>query len=278
MVVALGREDWLVARSHECDFPESVKHLPVVTRANVGTGNSQQIHNQVRARLSNGLSLYDVDEPMLKRLAPDLILTQDQCEVCAVTPADVERAARELTQATTEVISIKPFTLEEVFEEFCRISVALEAREQAEALIKAWRQRLASLKPAGASLVILEWLEPLLGCGYWTPELVRYAGCEEPLGQPGDHAIWLDRERLRAADPDILVLAPCGLTLPRVLEEAQRLSIDTWRDLRAVREGRLYAVDANAYLSRSGPRLIDSAEILNAISHGRTSGPGFQAI
>lgn len=279
MLFCLGREDWLVGRSHECDYPEQAHSLPVVTRANIISGTSSEIHNDLRERQANGLSLYDVDETLLSELKPDLLLTQDQCAVCAVTPQDVERAACNIVGQKTEVLAIKPFTLQDVWDEFLRVAVSVDAVERAEVLLSQWQSRLKDIpQPKNPPRVlVLEWLEPLMGCGYWTPELVGLAGGTEVLGQSGDHAQWLTLEQMVELEPDVVVLAPCGLKLGEIMEEAKRLdAFQSWSSVKAVRDNRVYAVDGNFYLSRSGPRLVESAEILgHIIRDQQSSGDGW---
>ena len=278
MIFALGREDCLVGRSHECDFPPEAFSLPVVTRANIRSGTSEEIHLDLRERQSQGLSLYDVDEELLAELKPDLLLTQNQCEVCAVTPEDVLRSARDLIGDDTEVLAIKPFSLDDVWDEFRRIARAVDAGNEAEEVLRQWKTRLRNLPQPEVrpSVLILEWLDPLMGCGYWTPELVEMAGGKEVLGQKGEHAQWLTMDELLEIQPDVLVLAPCGLKLPEILEEAKRLGImSDWNGLKAVRAKRVFAIDGNAFLSRSGPRLVESAEILSRIFGGECEGEGW---
>lgn len=279
MLCTLGREDWLVGRSHECDYPASIESLPVVTQANVISGNSREIHEDLKERQKSGLSLYHVNEERLRELKPDLILTQDQCEVCAVTSQDVLKATRAITGMETQVLSIKPFTLNEVWNEYLRVARAVDATEQAKRNLEKWRERLRADTTGEETMMILEWLDPIMGCGYWSPELVECAGCREPLGEAGSHAPWISLQTLERLQPDYIVLAPCGMKLPQVIAEAERLGLKSqWAALEAVKKGRLFAVDGNAYFSRSGPRLVESVEILREIRRGKERGEGWTKV
>jgi len=286
MVAALGCLDQLVARSHECDYPPDILSLPVVSRVQIDTGaSSARIDEQIK-RLAQStleprdaaikaLSIYAIDVALLQELRPDVIFTQTQCEVCAVSERDVTRAVEQLTGLQPRIVSLAPYRLDDVWEDIVRVGEALDRRAQAEQLVQDYQQRLTRLheltprqgkKPRVA---ILEWLDPLMGAGNWTPELVTMAGGVNVFGETGQHAPWLTWEELLAADPDVLVLAPCGFTLERTMQDVPFLQQHpSWQSLRAVKAGRVYAIDGNAYINRSGPRLVESAEILGCILWG----------
>ncbi|HZU68148.1 MAG TPA: cobalamin-binding protein [Ktedonobacteraceae bacterium] len=306
MVAALGCLDQLVGRSHECDYPPEVLELPVVSRVQINIeGSSAEIDAQIKAlaeaqrmnatntqssiALAPGdeaafkaLSIYAIDIAQLQKLRPDVILTQTQCEVCAVSERDVTRAVQQLTGMEPRVISLSPYRLSDVWEDVLRVGAALGKREQARALVEGYKQRLASLQEitatkAGLSgkprVAVLEWLDPLMGAGNWTPELVAYAGGEHVFGEVGQHSPWISWEELQAADPDVLVLSPCGYTIERTLLDVpvlQRHAV--WQSLSAVRNGRVYAIDGNAYINRSGPRLVESAQLLARVIWGEQLG------
>lgn len=290
MVAALGCLDQLVARSHECDYPPDVLSLPVVSRVRIDTNTSSagidaQIKQLAHSTLEphdaaiKALSIYAIDVAMLQELRPDVILTQTQCEVCAVSERDVTRAVEQLTGLQPRIVSLAPYRLDDVWEDIMRVGEALGRRAHAEHLVRAYQQRLTRLSELTAHreekprVAVLEWLDPLMGAGNWTPELVAMAGGVSVTGESGQHAPWLSWEELLAADPDVLVLAPCGFTLARTMQDVPLLQQHpSWQSLRAVKTGRVYAIDGNAYINRSGPRLVESAEILGRVVWGALPG------
>ena len=216
---------------------------------------------------------------LLQELRPDVIFTQTQCEVCAVSERDVTRAVEQLTGLQPRIVSLAPYRLDDVWEDIMRVGEALGRRTRAEQLVQDYQQRLTRLRELTmhqgekSRVAVLEWLDPLMGAGNWTPELVAMAGGENVFGEMGQHAPWLSWEELLAADPDVLVLAPCGFTLERTMQDIPLLQQHpSWQSLRAVKDGRIYAIDGNAYINRSGPRLVESAEILGRILWGALPG------
>lgn len=290
MVAALGCLDQLVARSHECDYPPRVLSLPVVSRVQIDTNTSSAgIDAQIKQLVQNSLeprdaalkalSIYAIDVAMLQQLRPDVIFTQTQCEVCAVSERDVTRAVEQLTGLQPRIVSLAPYRLNDVWEDIARVGEALNKRAQAEHLIQSYQQRLTRLSELTAHqgerprVAVLEWLDPLMGAGNWTPELVAKAGGVSVTGESGLHAPWLTWEELLAADPDVLVLAPCGFPLERTMQDVPLLQHHpSWQSMRAVKTGRIYAIDGNAYINRSGPRLMESAEILGRVLWGELQG------
>jgi len=290
MIAALGCLDQLVARSHECDYPPEVLRLPVVSRVQIDTAaSSAQIDAQIK-RLAQrmpgprdaaiqALSVYAIDVMLLQELRPDVIFTQTQCEVCAVSERDVMRAVERLTGLRPRIVSLAPYRLDDVWEDMLRVGEALGRRAQAMQLVQRFQQRLHHLHELTMQhgtrprVAVLEWLDPLMGAGNWTPELLAIAGGENVSGEIGQPAPWLSWEEVLAADPDVLVLAPCGFTLERTMLDLPLLQHHpSWRSLRAVKAGRVYALDGNAYLNRSGPRLVESAEILSHMLWGPMPG------
>jgi iron complex transport system substrate-binding protein len=280
MIAALGCLDQMVGRSHECDYPPEVHALPVVSTVQIDINTSSaQIDAQVKQLAQKkqepddpaikALSIYAIDIDKLQKLRPDVIFTQTQCEVCAVSERDVVQAIAQLTGLQPLVVSLSPYRLQDVWEDMLRVGQALDRRDQAQTLIKKYQQRLTDLAVKTAAfgakprVAVLEWLDPLLGAGNWTPELVAYAGGKNIFGEIGQHSPWLTWEDLQAANPDVIVLSPCGYTLDRTMEDVPLLqNHPAWADLQAVRNGRVYAIDGNQYLNRSGPRLLESAELL----------------
>ncbi|MCX9147104.1 ABC transporter substrate-binding protein [Erythrobacter sp. WG] len=270
--VALGLQDNLVGRSHECDFPPAVKALPVCTSTKLEKGlTSQAIEDRVKAIVEKGLSVYDVDAPLLKSLRPDVILTQAQCAVCAVTPADLEEALATWVGAPPKLVSLAPDDLADVFGDLERVAEAAGVPQRAAAAAARMRAGLGALPAAPAvrpRMLAVEWLQPLMVAGNWVPELITAAGAEPLLADPGVHSHWIEAEAVSSADPDIIALMPCGYQLAQTLPEARALLAGApWRDLRAVREGRVFAVDGHHLFNRPGPRLVESAEVLACLIH-----------
>jgi len=272
---ALGFREALVGRSHECDFPPGIEALPVCTEPKIDTAApSRAIDDQVKAFVRDGLSIYRVDPERLRALAPDVVLTQDQCEVCAASLADVEAALRAWTGAAPRVVSLSPQTLADVWGDLGRVAAALGAPERGRALRDALTGRVAEIGERAAGLggrlrvACLEWLDPLMGAGNWMPELVALAGGRSAFGHPGEHSPWIAFDDLRAADPDAIALLPCGFDRARTRRELGPLvGTGGWAELRAVREGRVFLLDGNHYFNRPGPRLVESLEILAEILH-----------
>ncbi|GAC1589613.1 MAG: cobalamin-binding protein [Ktedonobacteraceae bacterium] len=292
MIAALGCLDQLVGRSHECDFPPQVLQLPLVSTVQINTEtSSSEIDGQIKQlahtkdttqdNALKALSIYRIDVALLQELQPDVIFTQTQCDVCAVSERDVIEALQQLTGLQPRIVSLSPYRLTDVWEDVVRVGKALERREQAEELVQQYKQRLERLQEASAKLhknkkprvAILEWLDPLMAAGNWTPELVTYAGGESLFGEVGIHSPWLTWEELHKANPDVIVLAPCGFSLERTLVDVPLLQKNPlWQLLQAVQNGRVYAIDGNYYLNRSGPRLVESAELLARVFWGEQPG------
>jgi iron complex transport system substrate-binding protein len=286
MIYELGCLDQLVGRSHECDFPPQVRSLPVVSKVQIDTeGSSAQIDEQIKqlAHASSAaenaalkaLSIYAIDVDQLQALRPDIIFTQTQCEVCAVSERDVMQAVQQLTGLRPRIISLSPYRLSDVWNDVLRVGQALGNLRQAEQLVNGYKKRLEQVHNATSSfgtrprLAVLEWLDPLMGAGNWTPELVAFAGGEHIFGEIGLHSPWLSWEELRQADPDILVLSPCGFAIERTMIDLPLLQKHPlWQSLQAVQVGRVYAIDGNQYLNRSGPRLVESTELLARVMWG----------
>lgn len=275
IVAALGARDTLVARSHECDFPHAVTALPAVTAPKLDVNRSSgEIDRQVKSLLEQALSVYRVDADALKAVRPDIIVTQTQCEVCAVSLSDVEQALAEWTGARPQIVSLAPNALADVFADIARVATALGRTAQGEALIADLKRRMASIAERAASLAsrprvaCIEWIEPLMAAGNWMPELVAMAGGENLLGRAGQHSPWMDWDTLAGADPDVILILPCGFDIARSLAEMPALAGHPgWPDLRAVRGGAVFLLDGSQYFNRPGPRLAESLEILAEILH-----------
>lgn len=275
IVCALGFEDELVGRSHECDYPRSVKRLPVCTRPKFRTdGTSYEIDQRVKAILQEALSVYRVDAGLLKQLRPSHIVTQTQCEVCAVSLKDVERAVAELTESTPRMVSLEPNALRDVWADIQRVADALEVPERGRRLTQELQNRMAQIAKKAQTLqarprvASIEWIDPLMASGNWMPELIAMAGGVNLFGAAGKHSPWMTWDELREKDPEVIVILPCGFDIERTRQELPTLTQNPgWSTLRAVRERRVYLLDGNQYFNRPGPRLVESLEILAEVFH-----------
>ena len=274
IVCALGGRDWLVGRSHECDFPAGVAALPQLTAPKFKVeGSSAEIDRRVQEIVRDGLSVYRVDGDALKALAPDVIVTQDHCEVCAVSLSDVEAATCTWTGQPVRIVSLKPDSTADTYADIRRVADALGCAAAGEGLIDQMQRRIEAVRAQVAGrpkprVAFIEWVEPLMAGGNWMPELIDAAGGHNLFGAAGKHSDWMQWDDLAAAEPDVIVVAPCGYDLKRCLEELPLLEAKPgWAQLQAVRSGRVCFADGNAYFNRPGPRLADSAEMLAEMLH-----------
>jgi iron complex transport system substrate-binding protein len=274
IVYALGLGDALVGVTHECDFPADARTKPVLTASALPhAARSADIDRHVRRSLHAGSSLYTLDAERLEQLAPDLILTQELCEVCAVSYEMVARAARRL-RGDPRIVSLEPSSLDDVFATIETVGALTGTGERACDTIEALRARTAALATAvrgraAPRTLVLEWTDPPMSGGHWTPGLVELAGGVAVLAHPGENSRTLAWEAIAQADPDVVLVAPCGFGLAATESAcAELLANPAWRALRAVRSGRAYAVDGNAFVNRPGPRLVETAEIFARIMHG----------
>lgn len=273
IVCALGLEQQLIGRSHECDYPESIQKLPVCSSAKFLSGSdSAAIDAQVKEILSDALSIYTIDRELIKSLAPDIIITQAQCEVCAVNLNDVEQALKDLMDKDCRVLSLSPGGLQDIYKDISYLAEELNAQQSGAELLELAEERtdiirhklkFISQKP---TVLCIEWLSPLMLAGNWTPEIVEIAGGIPVLSEKNKHSPYVDYQLIREADPDILVIMPCGFSVQRTLQEINLLlELPGWTELKAVKEQRVYIVDGNQYFNRSGPRITDSIEIMAEI-------------
>ncbi len=273
IVYALGMGDELVGRSHECDFPEAAQSLPVCSDAKFTSGaNSKEIDEQVKNILSNALSIYTIDKERIRDLKPDVIITQAQCEVCAVSLADVEEALADYIGDEVKIISLQPQNLADIFKEIKLIGDALNVPKKADELLYDLQERVDLVEhkhkffAEKPTVVNIEWLNPLMVSGNWIPEVVEKAGGKSLLAPAGKHSPFLSWDEIKAADPDVLVVMPCGFSISRSLQEIDLLlNLDGWTSLKAVKNNRIYITDGNNYFNRSGPRIVDSIEIMAEI-------------
>lgn len=270
MVCALGLADQLAGVTHECDYPPEIHGKPIVVRSvlPIEMMTQREIDDAVTQRLRNGESLYQVDEKLLRDLQPDLIVTQDLCQVCAPSGNELSHALRVLPKKP-EILWMTPKSLAGIQANLRALGEATGRQKQAEELIAAGRARLEKLVADTQDLAVrprvfcMEWLDPIYCSGHWVPEMVRIAGGVDRLGREGSDSVRIPWDQVREWDPEVLIIAPCGFHIDKVMEQAPRLfEYPGWADLSAVRQNRVYAVDANAYFARPGPRVIDGTELL----------------
>jgi iron complex transport system substrate-binding protein len=268
MLFALGVGDEVTAVTHECDHPAAALELPRVTRDVIGPGlPPDEIDRAVRALTEQGRSIYELDEEALRHLQPDLIVTQALCAVCAVSYDDVQAIADRL-DPRPQVLSLDPHTLGEVLGDVRTLAQATDAKDAGVALVRRAasridRVRLAVRAAAPVGVAALEWLDPVFVAGHWTPQLIEYAGGFDVLGMPGEHSERRSWDEVRAAEPEVVVVMPCGYDADRALEEAESYA----DELASLGARRVVAVDAAGYFSRPGPRLIEGLELLGHILH-----------
>lgn len=274
ILCALGLRDRLVGVSHECDYPVDVIGLPTLTEPKLNPqAMSGAIEARVRELVQEGLSIYRIHTKVLQALQPDLIITQDQCEVCAVPLHEVEEAVRYVLSPGVNVVSLKPRQLRDIWEDIRHVASTTGQEDAAEELIKSLKRRLWKLEQKTRHLprrrvACLEWLNPLIAAGNWVPELINIAGGEYPLAEAGERSEKLTWETLREYQPEVIILMPCGFKIPQTQAELPAFTANPhWQALAAVQNNNMFIVDGNAYLNRSGPRIVDSVEILAEILH-----------
>jgi iron complex transport system substrate-binding protein len=281
ILFGIGAGDQVVGVTHECDYPPQAQRLPALTSSLLPAElDAAGIDRHVRARVHAGSSLYGLDDVRLAALEPDLIVTQELCAVCAVSYEIVARAAKRLRGPfdglRTRVVSLEPSSLEDVFSTIAFLGDLTGTRDGAAQLLESLRLRVSALGDRIAArprerVLVLEWTDPPMSAGHWTPGLVELAGAEALLGNPGTNSRVVDWDEIAAADPDVAIIAPCGFDLARTQHEIAALPADAARSLwslRATRDGRAYAMDGNAYVNRPGPRLVDTAELFAAAIDG----------
>ncbi len=291
IVAALGFTDQIVGRSHECDYPAEIAERPVCTAPKFKVeGSSAEIDRRVNAIVRDALSVYSVDAAMLRRLNPGLIVTQSQCEVCAVSEHDVEDALADWLGARPQIVSLRPNALRDIWDDIECVAAALGAPERGADLTRRLKARVSAIADRSAQIgsrpavVCIEWIDPLMAAGNWMPELVAMAGGRNVLGEAGKHSPRITFDELRAIDPDAVVISPCGFKIDRTTAELPGLIGRTgWAQLKAVREGRVSVVDGNQYINRPGPRIVESLEILAELIHPDTfrfghEGSGWQRV
>lgn len=283
MLYALGLGDRVVAVSHECDYPQEVRHKPRVTFSYIDSSrSSSDIDVVVQQKLTTGQPLYGVDVALLAQLEFDLVITQSKCEVCALKYEDVVAAIDQMGRIDqVSILALQPNSLEEVFEDLIRIGQFCGSKNAAEAKVQQYRQRVDLIANRLASLrqekwprtALIEWIEPVMLAGNWMPEMLRIAGGRAPRLDASGKSCFTTWDAISAFNPEVVVFCPCGFDLSRTCDEVSALQQPEFLSFQAVRDGSVYAVDGNAYFNRSGPRLVESLEILAHLLHPQQIGP-----
>lgn len=284
ILAALGLTNAIVGRSHECDYPPEILNRPACTRARINSSaSSAEIHRNVNQLIQSALSIYQIETDVLETLQPTHIVTQDQCDVCAVSLGEVEKAVADLTHSQLQIVSLQPNVLADVWADIERVArvVGVDANrliENIQSRIEICRQKTRGLSVSELPTVVcVEWIDPLMVASNWIPELVAIAGGQSLFSVSGQASTQVMWENLVVADPTIIVVMPCGLDLNRTQTELLSLmQRPEWQHLRAVKSGRVYATDGNAYFNRPGPRLVDSLEILAEILHPEIFSYGYK--
>jgi iron complex transport system substrate-binding protein len=283
IVCGLGAGADLVGRSHECDNPEWVRELPVCTQPGFDVEvSSGEIDAEVRRRLKTGEPLYHFDTELIGRLEPDLLITQEHCEVCAVTPNDIARTG--CAPLAPQVIALSAGTVRGIYDGILAIGKAIQRDAAAIALVEEMQRRIAVIgdevrDKSAPTVVMLEWTDPIFSMGNWGPDLVEAAKGKLSLGQVGQHSAAIPWEMVRAADPDYLIVAPCGYNLEKSIREAATLeTLPGWFELRAVRNGKVIFADGNKFFNRSGTTIVETVEIIAEILHGWRRGKSWEGV
>ena len=285
IIYSLGLGGKIIGRSHECDYPPRVKRLPFCTEPRFDiNGNSLQIDNNIKSLLQDALSIFLIDEKKLNELKPDIIITQSQCEVCAVSLNDVEKAVENIIGKSPKIVSTEPHSLDDVWKDILKIGIALNVEKKALSLVQQLKLRIQKLKSLTkdfdtASVVCIEWIEPLMAAGNWVPELIKLANGISLVGSRGEHSPWIDIKKVVDQNPDKIIIMPCGYNIEKTESEMSNLTkAKEWNSLRAVQNNQVYITDGNQYFNRPGPRLIDSLEILIEIIHNKKYNFGHENI
>jgi len=284
IVHVLGQLPNQVGRSHECDYPPEVAALPVCTKPTIDIyADSREIDRAVKDRVRNALSVYDVFDDVLERLQPTHIITQTQCEVCAVSLRDVERSVARRLASKPQIVSLTPNSLTDVWDDIRRVAAAIGIEAHGEEVIASLQARMCGISEKARNsaerprVACIEWTEPLMAGGNWTPELIAMAGGVNLLGEAAKHSGYITWDDVLASDPDVMMVAPCGFDIPRTTEEMHWLTDrPEWSSMRAGRNGRVYLADGNQYFNRPGPRLVETLRIMAEILHPKVFEPTFE--
>ena len=273
IVAFLGEKDSIVGRSHECDYPPDLNKIKKLTSPKINVdGTSGEIHKQINTILENSLSVYKVDIKELKKLEPDVVITQAHCEVCAVSLAEVEEIVAKHLNEKTKIISLQPNTLGEVFDDIKKVAEGLNLdKVTTEGLIKPLEQRVKNIQIKSLkkkkTVACIEWIDPLMAAGNWIPEMVKISGGEDVFGKSGKDSHWITFDEIKNYDPEVIIFLPCGYNIEKTKEEVENLLIKEtkWSNLKAFKDKELFIVDGNQFFNRPGPRLVESLEIFAEI-------------
>ena len=272
---ALGLGDDVVGVTHECDYPAEARQKPIVVRSLIDSHRmtSREIDQWVSERLRSKKSLYVIDEKQLREAAPDVILTQGLCDVCAIDYSEVVSVSEALAKKPT-IVSLTPNCLNDILDDVGRVGEATGQRQKAEQVVRDFQERIAAVRrhtvqlPTRPRVACLEWFDPIYAAGHWVPEMVELAGGQDVLGRKGEPSAKIDWNKVVELAPDVIVLMPCGFDVSQTLRGAPALrQLEGWRELSAVKAGRVFAVNGHAFFSRPGPRLVDGLELLAHIIH-----------
>ena len=277
IVAFLGQKNSIIGRSHECDYPHGLNHVAKLTSPKINVdGTSLEIDKQINTILENSLSVYKVDVQKLKDLDPDFIITQAHCEVCAVSFSEVENIVSKNLNKNTKIISLQPNTLNDVFNDIKRVAKDLNIENEFNnKLIESLNKRLLKIKKLSQeqeskpTIACIEWMDPLMIAGNWIPEMVKISGGTNILGKSGNDSHWIKFEELINKDPDIIIFLPCGFNIKKTKEELKIIlkKNDSWKELKAFKNEKLFVADGNQFFNRPGPRLIESLEIFAEVIH-----------
>jgi iron complex transport system substrate-binding protein len=277
IVAFLGQKNSIIGRSHECDYPHGLNHVPKLTSPKINIdGSSKEIDKQINAILENSLSVYKVDVARLKELNPDYIVTQAHCEVCAVSFAEVENIVSKNLNKNTKIISLQPNTLNDVFNDIKRVAKELNIENKINnVIIKNLIERSEKIKKMATkpkikpSVACIEWIDPLMIAGNWIPEMVQIAGGLNILGKSGNDSHWIKLEQIIKLNPEIIIFLPCGFDIKKTKKELKNFLKENneWESLTAFKNKKIFIADGNQFFNRPGPRLIESLEILTEIIH-----------
>ena len=274
VVYALGCGDQLVGRSHECDYPPAVMTLPICTKPKFNVdGSSIEVDGEVKSILQSALSVYYINEDLLKELKPDIILTQSQCEVCAVSEKDVKSVVENITGINPDIISVEPNSVKDIFKDIKIIAEALNVVDKGADLIDFMKNRIRTLKKSydvksELTVAAIEWIDPLMAAGNWVPELIEMAGGINLFGEAGKHSPWMEYKDLIEKDPHNIIIMPCGYNIQKsIIEIDSLIKQKGWKEINAVHNDKVYITDGNQFFNRPGPRIIESLEILIEIFH-----------
>jgi len=284
IVCALGLEENLIGRSHECDFPPSVKRLPICSDANIPDNlSSAAIDIKVKELLTDALSIYTVKREVIKQLAPDVVITQAQCDVCAVSLKEVEEALEDYLDKESTIISLQPDSLRAIFNNIREVAAVLDVADRSEQLIEDLQERVDIIRHKlkfmenKPTIACIEWLGPMMVSGNWVPELVSIAGGVPILAENGKHSPYVKWEDIQQQNPDVIVVMPCGFSIGRTMKEVDLLlQLPGFSEMKAVKNDRFYIADGNQYFNRPGPRIVDSIEILAEIIHPKQFTFGYE--